>query len=124
MHLFHHGRRDAKHPFAVLFRWQIDKWTIGALLAVGFFVQHGQGFDRKSGADLACENEFVVLVIADQDGAEILARSLRRRVSADDKLLSVHVFVVDPRSTSSARFVNGVPKVANSPFEAAALDFF
>src|SRR5215471_7920903 len=123
MHLFHHGRRDAEHPFAVLFRGQIDKWTIGSLLALEFFVQDGQGFDRKSGADLARENKVVALVIADQDSAEILARALRRRESADDKLLFVDAFEFYPCTTSSARFVKGVAQFANNSFETAALHF-
>src|SRR6266487_2652486 len=42
MQFAHHGRRDGLHPFPVLLRRKIFKWTIVAFFGAEFLVQHRQ----------------------------------------------------------------------------------
>ena len=52
--------------------------------------------------------EIAILVVADENCAEMFARPLRRGVSANDEFLFVDAFEFDPCAASPAGFVNGV----------------
>src|SRR5262249_49476587 len=68
--------------------------------------------------------ELFVLVVTNQDCAEMFARALWRRVSPNDEFLFVDTFELDPCATSAAGFVNGVTLFADDTFKTAALHFF
>src|SRR5436305_10756603 len=89
-----------------------------------FFVQDRQRFHSEAGANFAGESEFLVLIVTNEDRAEIFARPLRRRVSADNKFLFVDTFELDPCAASAPGFVNGVTLFADNSFQAATLYFF
>src|SRR5437660_12104145 len=107
VHLFHHGRRDSLHPFASLFRWKIDKRTVLAFFFAKFSGQGRQRLRSEAAADLAGEFQFTVLIIADQNRAEVLARAAARRVAANHKFLLVDGLELDPRAATASWLVNG-----------------
>src|SRR5213596_3379042 len=83
-------------------------------------MQDRQGFCGEPGANFAGENEFFVLVVANQNCAEMFARALRRRVSANDEFLFVNAFELDPCAAATPWLVNRVALFAHNSFQAAA----
>src|SRR4029077_1342443 len=68
--------------------------------------------------------EIVILVVADENCAEIFACPLRRGVSANDEFLFVDTLEFDPCAASAAGFVNGVTLFPDNSFQPAAFHFF
>src|SRR6266480_6438128 len=89
-----------------------------------FLVQDRQRFYSEASANFAGESEFLVLIVTNENGTEIFARPLRRRVSADNEFLFVDTFELDPCAASAPGFVNRVALFADNPFQAATLYFF
>src|SRR6056297_184586 len=88
------ARFDPRHA---LVAGRVDEWT----LVDGVFVESGAEFDEKlvvvAGADLACVAQVaVVIVIADQQGAEALALAFRLSEAGDDQFLAVVAFEFQP----------------------------
>src|SRR5437764_4046729 len=89
-----------------------------------FFVQDRQRFHSEAGANFAGESEFLVLIVTNEDRAEIFARPLRRRVSADNEFLFIDTFELYPPAASAPGFVNRITLFADNPFQAEALYLF
>src|SRR5205807_6000515 len=62
-----------------------------------------------------------ILIISDENRAEVFARASGRCVTADDELLFVNAFKFDPGAASTARFVNGLTLLSDDAFQPAPL---
>src|SRR5436305_1040214 len=119
----HFARRDSLHPFAVLFRGQISKRTSASFIRTHLFVQSAEQFGIETGADLAGKKQSPLIVITNQQRAEMLARACRRSVATDDEFLLVHAFQFDPNPATAAGFVNGIALLTDETFQTAPLNF-
>src|SRR5688572_4817460 len=102
----HHPRRYPLHPLPALLRRQIRERAVVPLFRLQLLVQRGEKLGVEAGSHYAGEEQPVLLVIANQQGAEVFSRALRWREATDDELLLAHAFEFDPRATPSARFVS------------------
>src|SRR5436309_13802914 len=121
--LSHFARRDSLHPFAVLFRGEISKRTSPPFFRTHLFVQSAEQFGVETGTDFAGKKQSPLIVITDQQRAEMLARACRRCVATDDEFLLVHAFQFDPSPAPAAGFVNGIALLADEAFQTASLNF-
>jgi hypothetical protein len=74
----------------------------------------------KTGADFAHKDEIFAAIGTQQECAEMLTRSGRRRESADDKLLFLMHLDLEPFA-GSALFIRSIAILRDHPFEAPAL---
>jgi hypothetical protein len=63
---------------------------------------------REAGTDPPCEQEFVFVVVPDEQSTKILAAALRKCVSADYKLLLLRKFDFEPGGAAPAGFVERI----------------
>src|SRR5688572_8791843 len=89
-----------------LLRRQIRKRAILALFRLQLLVQRREELRVEAGSHFAGEEQPFLLVVTDQQRAEMFSRALRRREATDDKFLLAHAFEFDPRATPAARFVS------------------
>src|SRR5205814_359007 len=75
----HHRGRDALDPSRGKLGGQVSKWTIITLLAHEAFVEGREQLGVKSSPNLTSKEQAFLLVVADQQCAEILPRALRWR---------------------------------------------
>src|SRR5207245_8473241 len=114
----HFAMRDSLHPFAVLFRGQISKRTSASFIRTHLFVQSAEQFGIETGADLAGKKQSPLIVITNQQRAEMLARACRRSVATDDEFLLVHAFKYDPTPATADAFVNGIALLTDKTIKA------
>ena len=72
---------------------------------------------------VADKEQTFLLVVADQQCAEILPRPLRWREATDDKLLLVHALELDPGAAATTGFVNRTHLFADDALESQSLHF-
>ena len=68
---------------------QVGKGAIGTAQFLELLVERGQKLVVEPGADLPGEEQFALLIIADEDGAKMGAGAFGLGVAADDKFLFV-----------------------------------
>src|SRR5207244_7561200 len=95
----------------------VEGWR-GPLPAFEALAQVEEGLARVASADLAGVAQLVAVVVADQQGAEADARTLRVGEAGDDELLPAEALDLHPRR-AAARDVAAGGQLADDPLVAA-----
>src|SRR5688572_3332809 len=106
-----------------LLRRQIRERAILALFRLQLLVQRREELRVEAGSHFAGEEQPFLLVVTDQQRAEMFSRALRWREATNDELLLAHAFEFDPRATPSARFVSRPALFADHSLQPQSLDF-
>lgn len=70
----------------------------------------------ESGPDTAGPAQVAIVVVADEQSAEVLARLTRLRPSADDELLLLEELFLSPRGCSAAALIDRLSVLRDEPF--------